>query len=68
VAPSGEVLAKADEQAETILYAEIDPALARDKRVGRGPDGQGIDRFADRRPEYYGDLTAPHALPRPGGR
>jgi len=68
VAPSGEVLAKADEQAETILYAEIDPALARDKRVGRGPDGQGIDRFADRHPEYYGDLTAPHALPRPGGR
>ncbi|HVX62030.1 MAG TPA: carbon-nitrogen hydrolase family protein [Pirellulales bacterium] len=55
--PSGEVLALANHEQETILYAEIDPALARRKRVIRVPGKHEIDRFADRRPEMYGRIT-----------
>ncbi|HVW37987.1 MAG TPA: carbon-nitrogen hydrolase family protein [Pirellulales bacterium] len=54
--PSGDVLAFAGHQDETILYAEIDPALARRKRIIRVPGKHEIDRFADRRPEMYGRL------------
>ena len=55
--PSGEVLALANHEQEAILYAEIDPALARRKRVIRVPGKHEIDRFADRRPEMYGRIT-----------
>ena len=56
--PSGDVLAIANHADETILYAEIDPALARRKRIIRVPGKHEIDRFADRRPEMYGRLMA----------
>lgn len=55
----GEHLAGPAEGVETILYAEIDPALSRDKRVGRPPIPHAIDRFADRRPAMYGKLLEP---------
>lgn len=55
--PSGEVLALANHEQEAILYAEIDPVLARRKRVIRVPGKHEIDRFADRRPEMYGRLA-----------
>ena len=55
--PGGELLAVANHQEETILYAEIDPAKARRKRVIRVPGKHEIDRFADRRPEMYGRLV-----------
>lgn len=64
--PSGETLAIADHRDEVILYAEIDPAKAREKRVTRIPGKHAIDRLADRRPELYGDLVKPHTLNRPG--
>jgi predicted amidohydrolase len=67
-APNGTTLASADHDQEAILYAEIDPAVARNKRVNREPGRHAIDRIADRRPEMYGLLTQPHSLPRPGGR
>jgi hypothetical protein len=51
---------------EEILYAEIDPEQARNKRVVRVPGKHAIDRMADRRPEMYGPLTEPHTLKRPG--
>jgi len=51
------VLALANHEDEALLYAEIDPALARRKRVIRVPGKHEIDRFADRRPEMYGRLT-----------
>jgi predicted amidohydrolase len=54
MSPSGEVLAQAGPDEETILYAEIEPARARDKTYGRGND-----LFADRRPELYSLLTRP---------
>lgn len=50
VAPDGTVVARAGKD-EAIIHAEIDPALARDKRR---PDGTDI--FADRRPSLYGPL------------
>ena len=44
-------------QEEAILYAEIDPQVARVKRVVRVPGKHEIDRFADRRPEMYGKVA-----------
>jgi predicted amidohydrolase len=63
--PNGDVLAESSGTEEEILYAEIDPARARRKRIVRVPDKHEIDRFADRRPEMYGPLSAMHDLPTP---
>ncbi len=54
--PDGVVLAKAAADEETILYAEADPALARNKRIERIPGSHVIDRFKDRCPQFYGGL------------
>ena len=65
-APNGQTLATSDDDNETILYADIDPELARNKLAVREPGRHAIDRMADRRPEMYGALIQPHSLPRPG--
>jgi predicted amidohydrolase len=64
--PSGQTLAEAAAEGEQILYAEIDPATARNKHVIRVPGKHEIDRLADRRPEMYEILTRPHHEKRPG--
>ncbi len=64
--PDGSTLAGADHQEEAILYADIDPARARQKTAVRKPGEHAIDRLADRRPEMYGELVKPHHLKRPG--
>ncbi len=64
--PDGSTLASADHREEQILYAEIDPAKARQKTAVRILDEHAIDRMADRRPEMYQDLVKPHNLKRPG--
>jgi predicted amidohydrolase len=64
--PRGETLAVGSATDEEILYADVDPACARQKRVDRIPGVHAIDRIADRRPEMYGLLTQPHDLKRPG--
>lgn len=64
--PSGKTLAESLGFQEEILYAEIDPEVARNKRVVRVPGKHAIDRMADRRPELYGLLTQGHDLQRPG--
>jgi len=64
--PKGETLAASEDTSATILYAEIDPELARNKTAVREPGRHAIDRMADRRPEMYGPLLEPHSLPRPG--
>ncbi len=51
--PAGERLVQAGPDEETILYAQIEPGLARNKAYF------GADLFADRRPELYGLLTKP---------
>ena len=44
---------------EDILYAVIDPALARDKHQVMVPGELEIDTIRDRRPEFYGALVQP---------
>ena len=48
VTPRGETVARGPEEAEAVLEASLDPALARDKRLASGNDA-----FADRRPDTY---------------
>ncbi|MCH9655902.1 MAG: carbon-nitrogen hydrolase family protein [Planctomycetes bacterium] len=64
-APTGETLACASGTEEEVLYAMIDPAIARNKRVDRVPEKHVIDRLADRRPEMYGKIVEPHGLQPP---
>ncbi len=52
VAPDGEVLAIASMDREEVIFADIQPALALDKRR---PDG--TDLFASRRPSLYQPIT-----------
>jgi len=58
--PAGNRLAFASVDREEILYAEIDPARARQKKLIRRPGLHEIDRFADRRPTFYGKLVEPN--------
>jgi predicted amidohydrolase len=58
IAPNGEILAGASEEA-AVVEAEIDPEIARQKRLVHIPGKYEIDRIADRRPEMYGPLCAP---------
>jgi hypothetical protein len=55
-----------DDASSGILRAEIDPVVARTKRLVRVPGKHLIDRMADRRPEMYGPICEPHSLKRPG--
>ena len=64
-APNGQVLTRAAGTEAAILSAEVDPLISRQKRIVRVPDKHIIDRMADRRPEFYGLLTEPHALQTP---
>ncbi|MBX3442372.1 MAG: carbon-nitrogen hydrolase family protein [Planctomyces sp.] len=64
-APNGDVLAAASASEEEILYADVDPARARNKRIVRVPSKHVIDRMADRRPEMYQAVVESHALSRP---
>jgi predicted amidohydrolase len=57
--PDGVVLASSGDDRETILFADVDPELADNKRIERSPGIHTIDRFADRRPEFYDRLTRP---------
>lgn len=64
ISPRGEELARAPDDDDDVLTAEIDPAAARDKRVT-----PRNDLLADRRPELYGEIvrqaTGPGGLPGP---
>ena len=64
--PLGRTLAHANHAREEILYAEIDPQLARGKHLIRQAGTNEVNRIADRRPEMYAPLVAPHRLARPG--
>jgi 5-aminopentanamidase len=56
----GERLAFASPDKEEILYADIDPARARRKKLIRVPGLHEIDRIADRRPGFYGKIVEPN--------
>ena len=47
------ILADGKAYEEDILYAEIEPATARDKRLIAKPGEIEIDVINDRRPEFY---------------
>jgi predicted amidohydrolase len=53
---NGDLLAASESAEETILYAEIDPARARQKKIVNIPGEYEVDRVNDRRPELYGPL------------
>lgn len=55
--PDGVELVRAAGDEETLLVANIDLATARNKRIERTVGSHVIDRFADRRPEFYGRIT-----------
>ncbi len=57
VNPSGRTLALASPDGEEIIFAEIDPSAARDKHITRVPGKHQINRFKDRRPQYYGKIV-----------
>jgi predicted amidohydrolase len=52
----GNTLAEAPDEEEAVLLVEIEPELARNKRIVRVPDKHIIDRIADRRPAMYGEI------------
>ena len=64
--PHGQTLAEAAHTNEEIIYAQIDPAIARQKHLVRRPGSHEIHRLADRHPELYAPLLAPHGLTPPG--
>jgi 5-aminopentanamidase len=55
---TGEFLAVSENSEPTILYAEIDPAKARDKRRVFISGQYELHRLKDRRPEMYGPICA----------
>jgi predicted amidohydrolase len=54
---NGDLLAGSGADEETILYAEIDPERARNKKIVRIAGEYELNRLTDRRPEMYGPLT-----------
>jgi predicted amidohydrolase len=57
VDPFGTVLALAGEAGESLVVAEIDLELAREKTKEPGEGQYAVRLFDDRRPELYGPLT-----------
>ena len=55
--PTGATLDAANHDRPAVLWAEIDPSVARNKHLVRVPGRHEIDRFRDRRPEWYGPLV-----------
>ena len=64
--PCGATMTSIDDDSSGVLRAEIDPLVARTKRIVRVPGKHVIDRMADRRPDMYSVLCEPHSLKRPG--
>lgn len=58
--PDGVELARAAGDQEEMLIAEVNLQQARNKRIERTPGAHVIDRFADRRPEFYSSVSGPN--------
>jgi predicted amidohydrolase len=54
---TGDLLAASDDDADTIVYARIDPERARQKKIVNIPGEYEVDRIRDRRPELYGPIV-----------
>jgi predicted amidohydrolase len=57
VDPAGVKVAEAKEYGEEAIYAEIRPALARDKDLVIAPGEHELHLMTDRRPELYGSVS-----------
>jgi predicted amidohydrolase len=57
---NGDPLAASTGAEEEILFAELNPQRARNKRVVHIPGRYEVDRVGDRRPEMYGPLCQRH--------
>ncbi|TWT65187.1 N-carbamoyl-D-amino acid hydrolase [Allorhodopirellula solitaria] len=55
--PDGVELARVADDEPAVLMAEVELQAARNKRIERTPGKHVIDRFADRRPEFYDKIT-----------
>jgi predicted amidohydrolase len=55
--PWGDFVAQSEDDAPTILYGLVDPALARQKHIVRIPGEYEVHRVRDRRPAMYGPLV-----------
>lgn len=58
--PDGEIVATASADGEEVIFADVDPARARQKRLVRRPGLHEINRIADRRPSFYGRIVEPN--------
>jgi len=58
--PNGQILAAASPDREELLYADVEPARARQKRLVRVPGKHEVDRIADRRPGFYAPIVKPN--------
>ncbi|EMI22561.1 Nitrilase/cyanide hydratase and apolipoprotein N- acyltransferase [Rhodopirellula maiorica SM1] len=56
--PDGVILAQSKADQPEILYADVNLAEARNKRIERTPGAHVIDRFEDRRPDFYEAVAA----------
>ena len=56
--PDGIEFARAGELDEQLITASVDLKVARNKRIERTKGSHVIDRFADRRPQFYGPVVA----------
>jgi 5-aminopentanamidase len=56
---AGQNKAVASIRREEIIYAEVDLAYSRMKRLVFKPGGAGLDWINDRRPELYGEIVKP---------
>src|SRR5262245_37662435 len=59
---NGELLAATEDDAETILYATIDPSKARNKRIVNIPGQYELDRVSHRRPEMWQPIVQPKSM------
>lgn len=57
--PDGVILASSPDDQEIVLFADVNPSHAANKRIERTPGTHTIDRFADRCPEFYQALVRP---------
>jgi predicted amidohydrolase len=60
---NGELLTSSEDDQPAILYADIDPARARDKHIVKIPHIYELHRTAHRRPELYGPLCQSRSEP-----
>jgi predicted amidohydrolase len=57
--PDGRTLAEAPSDRDAVLYADVEPEVARRKHLVRIPGTREVHRLADRRPEMYGKILEP---------